>query len=76
MLESSLNVIRELLHRGAEVNSHDKRNVTCLMLATLSGRSEVVGVLINGGADPQRRDIYNNTALDMAKNTPVKYCKD
>nr|CAD7575538.1 unnamed protein product [Timema californicum] len=64
--ESTISILQALVSRGADVNCCDRRNQTCLMQAVLSGRQDAVKLLIDAGVDLHSRNVYSNTALDMA----------
>lgn len=71
-MESSVEILRELLMRGAVLNCVDHRGQTCLMHAVLSGRQEVVKLLVDSGADLAPCNVYQNTALDIARARGLK----
>ncbi|KAJ9585986.1 hypothetical protein L9F63_020369 [Diploptera punctata] len=72
VLESSFPILQKLLERGALVNAVDRRGQTCLMQAVLSGREDVVKLLVESEADLTPSNVYNNTALDMARAREFK----
>ncbi len=51
---------------GAEVNGKDKYGETPLMLASRLGYPDIVQLLLEHGADPNARNLENQTALDLA----------
>jgi len=71
-MESSVEILRQLLMRGAMLNCVDRRGQTCLMHAVLSGRQEVVKLLVDSGADLAPCNVYQNTALDIARAKGLK----
>ena len=62
----SLEEIKELLKKGADVNVSDKYGQTALMKAAASGHLEVVKYLAEGGADLVAKDGVGQTALIMS----------
>jgi ankyrin repeat protein len=67
VMESSVQVLKKLVERGAMLNCMDVHGQTCVMQAILSGHQEVVKLLVDSGADLTARNIYHNTALDLAQ---------
>jgi len=72
VMESSVEILRRLLARGAMLNCVDRRGQTCLMHAVLSDRQEVVKLLVDSGADLAPYNVYQNTALDIARARGLK----
>ncbi|XP_021920541.1 fibronectin type 3 and ankyrin repeat domains protein 1-like isoform X2 [Zootermopsis nevadensis] len=72
ILESSVQILKKLLERGATPNCVDRRGQTCLMQAVLSGCKDIVKLLVDSGADLVPCNVYHNTALDMACARDVK----
>lgn len=72
VIESSVEILRKLLERGAMLNCLDRHGQTCLMHAVLSGRQDVVKLLVDSGADLAPCNVYQNTALDMARASGFK----
>ena len=58
----------ELLRRGAKVNMQNKNGQTALILASRSGNSGKVGLLLKKGGD--------STIVDFDKKTALNYAKD
>src|SRR6478735_3260972 len=58
--------VKELLAKGAAVNAPDRRGMTPLMWASVSGSLEVVQLLIDRGAVVDRRAADGTTALMIA----------
>ena len=58
--------VRELLHRGADVNARDENQRTPLISAVLGGSVGLVGLLLESGADVNARDSEGWTALHFA----------
>jgi ankyrin repeat protein len=57
---------RDLLSRGAAVNTADRRGFTLLMWASAGGHAEMVRLLLDAGAVPDRRAADGTTALMLA----------
>ena len=62
----SLEEIKELLKKGADVNAKDKFGRTALMKAAIIGQLDVVKYLVEHGADLEAKDGYGSTALMMS----------
>jgi hypothetical protein len=58
--------IKEVLKRGADVNSADPRGHTALMYAANLGLVDNVKALLAKGADPSLKTRYGETALSLA----------
>ncbi|XP_049808102.1 26S proteasome non-ATPase regulatory subunit 10 isoform X2 [Schistocerca nitens] len=71
-MESSEEVLRELVGRGASLDAEDRRGQTALMQAVLATRRDAVSILLAAGAGRKRRNLYGNTALDMARARNLK----
>uniref|UniRef100_A0A0C9RWG5 Pyx_3 protein n=1 Tax=Fopius arisanus TaxID=64838 RepID=A0A0C9RWG5_9HYME len=59
-------IVMELLERGIDVSTHDNDGRTALHLATCSGSSTIVEVLLKKGANPNEWDFRNEM-------TPMHY---
>ncbi len=59
-------MVREQLRSGADVNSRDRYGQTALMLAAHSGNLEMVETLVAHGADLNVTAKYNLSALMLA----------
>ena len=59
-------VMRQLLDEGADVNALDRHGQTSLMIAARDGRVDIVRLLIDRGADMNRTAKYHLTALMLA----------
>ena len=55
-MDSSTEVMRELIAKGSPVNCQF-RGATALYWAALNGQSDRVALLLNGGADPRQLDL-------------------
>ena len=62
----SLEEIKELLKKGADLEAKDKDGLTALMVAVYNGRLEVVKYLAECGADLEAKDKAGQTALIKA----------
>ena len=58
--------VRELLSKGASVNTSDRRGLTPLMWASAGGSVEIVRHLLENGAAVDRRANDGTTALMLA----------
>lgn len=57
------------LQEGADINALDEDGRTLLMLASLSGKKDIVKLLLNAGANPNQKDgDLEDTALWYASN--------
>ena len=59
-------LVRQLIERGAAIDSKDKHGQTGLMVASMRGRTAVVRLLIESGADLNHTAKYNLSALMLA----------
>lgn len=64
-------IIRTLLHAGANPNQAVKGGTTPLMEACFQMNVAAVGLLLRFGADPNRIDSFKNTALDICQLQPL-----
>ena len=64
--QRSLEVVKVLIDRGADVNAKDEKGETTLMYAARSGNLEVVKFLVDKGADVNAKDSNGATALSIA----------
>jgi cytohesin len=61
-------VIKLLLDHGARIDAQDKdSDATPLMVAASLGRSGAVAILLQSGANANRKDRFGRTALDRAR---------
>ena len=63
-----LDVVRELLARGANVNAAANTGLTPLFQASFCGRVEVVRALLAAGADKRRMHNNGTTVASLAGN--------
>ena len=62
------NVIPVLLARkGIELNAENDNSWTALMIAAVMGRGTVIQLLLEAGADPEVKNKFGKTALDLAQ---------
>jgi ankyrin repeat protein len=61
-----IDVARALLARKAKVNTTDANGVTALMIAAARDNSQMIGLLIQAGADPRIKSAAGETARDIA----------
>ncbi len=77
--QGSLNEVKMLLAKGAELNAKDNRGRTALMMAVLRKKPDIVKFLIDRGTDVKAKDKDGQTVLSLAlgKNQPeiVQYLK-
>ena len=59
--------VSALLANGADLNETTGGGQTALILAVIFGRTNLVKLLINAGADPQQRDNLGLNALEWAQ---------
>lgn len=59
--------VRALLAAGSDVNGTASGGRTPLILAILFGRTQIIGLLLEAGADPQQRDSLGLNAVDWAE---------
>jgi hypothetical protein len=69
-----LEMVRELLNKGAKVDPVDKKGQSPLMFAAGNGHLEIVQELLKHGADVNRADKSGHTALSLVneKHTAIK----
>jgi hypothetical protein len=58
-----------------QLNCKSEVGNTALMIAAVNGRTGLVSLLLDAGADPLARNqlYYNTTALWQAENSPIRY---
>ena len=61
-----IDVARALLAHKAKVNTTDADGVTALMIAAARDNSQMIGLLIQSGADPHLKSSAGETARDIA----------
>lgn len=63
----SVDIVKELLRNGAEVNIAVQNGATPLLFAANTGDPALVEALLNAGANPHARDTKGNSPLDCAR---------
>jgi quinoprotein dehydrogenase-associated probable ABC transporter substrate-binding protein len=61
-----LEIARELIARGADVNASDADGVTSLMIAAARDNSPMIGLLVQSGAKSGAKSASGETARDIA----------
>jgi ankyrin repeat protein len=64
--DGKADVVRDMLARGADINSEDSNKDTALALASFKGHTQIVDLLIKAGADLNIQNNIKNTALALA----------
>lgn len=67
--EGDIELVKQLVKDGADVNARDEHKHTPLMYASFFGQAKTCQVLIDLGADVNAKDIQNDTALILAKDS-------
>ena len=65
---NSVETIKVLLDRGADIDARANDGKTALILAAFLGRSGAVEILLERGADVNAADNGGRTALSLAKD--------
>ncbi|MCG9911178.1 MAG: ankyrin repeat domain-containing protein [Flavobacteriales bacterium] len=66
-----MQICKALIAAGADVNAVTQKGESPLMLAATNGKADVVELLLQRGADKQKKDNSGKTALDYARNAEV-----
>jgi ankyrin repeat protein len=69
ILVGNVQIVKDSLDSGANVNGRDQDGWTPLMFAAFHGRAEIVKVLLDRGADIRIKDNNGTTALMAAVNS-------
>ena len=69
---SFVNIAQALLDEGVDPNMTDKRRNHAVSLAVYNGNKEMVKLLLNGGADPNKASIVPNR-IDSANRSCFQY---
>eukprot|EP00760_Papus_ankaliazontas_P039409 PhM_4_TR9559/c0_g1_i3/m.15552 len=69
----SLDIVRVLVARGANVNRKDKEGNVPLFCALRRGNTDVVAYLLDAGADPTVVNQQGNSALHLACHANLEY---
>lgn len=64
--DARLDIVEELLNRGANLESQDARGYTPLILAAYRGRNPIIHLLVKSGANVNARDRHGNSVLLFA----------
>jgi quinoprotein dehydrogenase-associated probable ABC transporter substrate-binding protein len=62
-----LDIARELIKRGANVNAQTRHGVTPLMIAAARNVTPMIGLLVQGGANTELKSLEGKTALQIAE---------
>ncbi len=65
--QGHIDIIRQLIHRGVDVNQSGKNGTTALMLAAEYGQEDVVVALLRAGAEVNQTNQHGDTALMFAE---------
>ena len=68
--ENQIDIVKEKLKEGANINHADSDGRTALMLAAFNGHTEIVNYLLNEGADCRILDTTKRSALMFACTGP------
>jgi len=72
-MEAELQVMQQLIERGAAINHRDSDGLSCLAAAVFAGRRSAIALLCAAGADVDAAaDVQGNSALQVAAFDPVK----
>lgn len=61
-----LNVVKNLIENGANINIYDKKNRNALTYAVINGHSNIVAYFLKLGANPSGKDIFGNNLFHYA----------
>lgn len=61
-----IDLARDLIAKGADVNARSKDGVTALMIAAGHNNAPIIGLLVEAGADTAAKNALGKTALDIA----------
>lgn len=64
---SNVEMVRDLIKRGAPVNARQQHGWTPLHAAAQNGNLEIIEILLQNGADPGLKNDEGITALDLAQ---------
>ncbi len=62
-----IDLARDLISRGADVNAQSKSGVTALMIAAARNVAPMIGLLMQAGAKPELKSAQGKTAADIAE---------
>lgn len=63
-----VDIARDLIEKGADVNAQSASGVTPLMVAAGHNNGPMIGLLLAKGAKPETKNNVGKTALDIAKD--------
>lgn len=61
-----IDIAREIIKRGADVNARSKHGVTALMIAAARNVAPMIGLLMQSGANPDLKSNEGKTAAEIA----------
>jgi ankyrin repeat protein len=65
-INGNIDVVRDMLAKGADINSEDSNKDTALIFASYNGHTQIVDLLIKAGANLNLQNSYKSTALILA----------
>ncbi|PIN93850.1 hypothetical protein COU54_01355 [Candidatus Pacearchaeota archaeon CG10_big_fil_rev_8_21_14_0_10_31_24] len=74
--EISIELMKEFIKKGVDVNHHSKYNYTPLLRAIQCGNLNSVKILVDAGANILQKDTKGKTPLDLAKKFLSKNLSD
>ncbi len=60
LLKKDVDQVKDIVKRGVDINAPDTSGYTPLLYAVQTGKTELVEIILNSGADIDPRDNYNN----------------
>ena len=63
-----IDIAKELIEHGADVNAKSASGITPLMVAAGNNNAPMIGFLLSKGADPALKNNIGKTALDIARD--------
>ncbi len=67
-MENNIQMVNDLIAKGADVNAKSHYGLTDLYVAIWNGNTEVVKILIKKGADVNEKSDNGETALSIAQS--------
>jgi quinoprotein dehydrogenase-associated probable ABC transporter substrate-binding protein len=61
-----IDIARDLIKRGADINAQSKSGITALMIAAARNVAPMIGLLMQAGAKPELKSAQGQTAADIA----------
>jgi uncharacterized protein len=68
----AIEIVRQLLDAGAQIDDRDARGRTALMIAAEGGRAGIADLLLSRGADPALTDTSGKRAADLTVLTSLR----